>query len=106
MWSRIQSGAEYLDENHLQYVRFKNLPDALDSLADRKSDAVVTSAPCNTRFQNATRAPRKFRKAFAPAYIATALPEHSPLKRPIDEALVKITSDPEWRSLEERFFGR
>jgi ABC-type amino acid transport substrate-binding protein len=42
----------------------------------------------------------------APAYMAIALPEHSPFKRPIDEALVKITSDPEWISIEERFFGR
>jgi ABC-type amino acid transport substrate-binding protein len=42
----------------------------------------------------------------APAYMAIALPEHSPLKRPIDEALVKITSDPEWISLEDKFFGK
>jgi ABC-type amino acid transport substrate-binding protein len=42
----------------------------------------------------------------APAYMAIALPEHSPLKRPIDEALVKITSDPEWISIEDRFFGK
>ena len=28
------------------------------------------------------------------------------LKRPIDEALVKIRSDPEWTSLEDRFFVR
>ena len=42
----------------------------------------------------------------APAYMAIALPEHSPLKRPIDEALVKITSDPEWISVEYRFFGK
>ena len=42
----------------------------------------------------------------APAYMAIALPENSPFKRPIDEALVKITSDPEWISLEEQFFGK
>jgi ABC-type amino acid transport substrate-binding protein len=40
------------------------------------------------------------------APMAIALPENSALKRPMDEALVKITSDPEWRSLEDRFFGR
>jgi ABC-type amino acid transport substrate-binding protein len=42
----------------------------------------------------------------APAYMAIALPEHSPLKRPIDAALVKITSDPEWISIEDKFFGK
>jgi hypothetical protein len=38
--------------------------------------------------------------------LAIALPEQSPLKRPIDEALVKITSHPEWISIEDRFFGK
>jgi polar amino acid transport system substrate-binding protein len=42
----------------------------------------------------------------APAYMAIALPEHSPLKKPIDRALIKITNSPEWRTLEERFFVR
>jgi hypothetical protein len=28
------------------------------------------------------------------------------LKRPIDAALVKITSDPEWISIEDKFFGK
>jgi polar amino acid transport system substrate-binding protein len=37
------SGAEYLDDHHLQYMKFKNLPDALDALASGKSDAVVNS---------------------------------------------------------------
>jgi polar amino acid transport system substrate-binding protein len=42
----------------------------------------------------------------APAYMPIALSEQSSLKRPIDEALMKITFDQEWRSLEERFFGK
>jgi polar amino acid transport system substrate-binding protein len=42
----------------------------------------------------------------APAYMAIALPEQRPLRRPIDEALVEIISDPEWISIEERFFGK
>jgi polar amino acid transport system substrate-binding protein len=37
------SGAEYLDEHHLEYTKFKNLPDALDALAAGKSDTVVNS---------------------------------------------------------------
>jgi ABC-type amino acid transport substrate-binding protein len=102
------SGAEYLDEHHLLYVKFKNLPDALDSLASGKSDAVVNSVGAlqyliSKRYASAAEMPQGL---LAPAYMAIALPEHSPFKRPIDEALVKITSDPEWRSLEERFFGQ
>ena len=37
------SGAEYLDQHKLQYVKFHALPDALDALAAGKSDAVVNS---------------------------------------------------------------
>jgi hypothetical protein len=32
------SGAEYLDQHHLQYMKFNNLPDALDSLAGGTSE--------------------------------------------------------------------
>ena len=102
------SGAEYLDEHHLPYMKFRNLPDALDSLAGGKADAVVNSVGAlqyliSKRYASAEEMPQGL---LAPAYMAIALPENSPLKRPIDEALVKITADPEWISLEERFFGK
>jgi polar amino acid transport system substrate-binding protein len=102
------SGAEYLDEHRLQYIKFNNLPDALDALVAGKSDAVVNSVGAlqyliSKHYARDTEMPQGL---LAPAYMAIALPEHSPLKRPIDEALVKITSDPEWTSLEERFFGK
>ena len=102
------SGAEYLDQHRLQYVKFNNLPDALDALAAGKSDAVVNSVGAlqyliSKHYASDTEMPQGL---LAPAYMAIALPEHSPLKRPIDEALVNITSDPEWISLEERFFGK
>ena len=102
------SGAEYLDEHRLAYAKFNNLPDALDSLADGKSDAVVNSVGAlqyliSKRHASTEEMPQGL---LAPAYMAIALPEHSPLKRPIDEALLKITSYPEWISLEERFFGK
>src|SRR5262249_32264771 len=35
------SGAEYLDNQHLAYAKFADLQEALASLADGKSDAVV-----------------------------------------------------------------
>ena len=41
-----------------------------------------------------------------PAYLAIALQEHTPLKKPIDRTLIKITNSSEWRALEERFFVR
>jgi ABC-type amino acid transport substrate-binding protein len=42
----------------------------------------------------------------APAYMAVALPANSPLKKPLDRALIRITASPEWRALEPTYFGR
>ena len=102
------SGAEYLDELHLRYIKFKDLPEALESLANGQSNAVVNSVGAlqyliSKRYASSAEMPQGL---LSLSYMAIALPEHSPLKRPIDAALVKITSDPEWRSLEERFFGK
>src|SRR5262249_55051402 len=102
------SGAEYLDEQRLAYQRFGNLPDALDALASGKTDAVVNSVGAlqylvNTRFSDTIAPPRG---VLAPAYMAFALPMNSGLKKPLDQALTIVTGSPEWRSVEEIYFGR
>jgi polar amino acid transport system substrate-binding protein len=102
------SGAEYLDELHLQYTKYKDLPEALDSLANGRSNAVVNSVGAlqyfiSKRYARVLEIPQGL---LAPAYMAIAFPEHSPIKKPIDRALIKITNSPEWRTLEERFFVR
>jgi polar amino acid transport system substrate-binding protein len=102
------SGAEYLDQLHLPYAKFKDLPEALDSLANGPSTAVVNSVGAlqyyvSLRYAKSIEIPQGL---LAPAYMAIALPEHSPIKKPLDRALIRITNTPEWRSLEERFFSR
>jgi polar amino acid transport system substrate-binding protein len=102
------SGAEYLDELHLQYTKYKDLPEALDSLAKAHSGAVVNSVGAlqyfvAKRYGKIIEIPQGL---LAPAYMAFALPEHSPIKKSIDRALIKITNGPEWRTVEERFFVR
>ena len=102
------SGAEYLDELHLSYTSYKDLPEALDSLVNGQSGAVVNSVGAlqysvSKRYARALEIPQGL---LAPAYMAIALPEHSPLKKPIDRALIKITNSAEWRLLEDRFFVR
>jgi polar amino acid transport system substrate-binding protein len=102
------SGAEYLDELHLRYIKFKDLPEALESLVNGQSNAVVNSVGAlqyfiSKRYAKVIEMPQGL---LAPAYMAVAIPEHSPLKRPIDRALLKITSGAEWRTLEERYFVR
>ncbi len=102
------SGAEYLDQMHLPYTKYKDLPEALDSLVSGKSNVVVNSVGAlqyfiAKRYSKTVDIPQGL---LAPAYMAIALPEHSPIKRPIDRALIRITNSPEWRVLEDRFFAR
>ena len=102
------SGAEYLDELHLKYEKYDNLAEALSSLANGQSNAVVNSVGAlqylvAARFAQVIRVPRVL---LAPAFMAIALPDNSPLKKPIDRALIKITASSEWKSVEELYFGR
>jgi len=102
------SGAEYLDELHLKYEKYDNLAEALSSLANGQSNAVVNSVGAlqylvAARFAQVIRVPRVL---LAPAFMAIALPDNSPLKKPTDRALIKITASPEWKSVEELYFGR
>ena len=83
-----------------------DLPEALDSLVSGPSTAVVNSVGAlqyyvSLRYAKSVEIPQGL---LAPAYMAIALPEHSPIKKPLDRALIRVTNTPEWRSLEERFF--
>ncbi len=102
------SGAEYLDEQHLHYSKYANLKDALALLVRGKSDAVVNSVgtleyAISTYFSGVIPMPSGI---LAPSYMAFALPPNSPLKKPLDRALIEITASASWRSLEPRYFGK
>jgi ABC-type amino acid transport substrate-binding protein len=102
------SGAEYLDDQHMRYVMYANLQDALASLVRGESDAVVNSVgtleyAISTHFSGLIPKPSG---VLAPSYMAFALPRNSPLKEGLDSALIKITASASWRSLEPSYFGR
>jgi polar amino acid transport system substrate-binding protein len=102
------SGAEYLDERHLRYASFDDLAAALIALDRKQVDAVVNSVGAlqyliAARFNDTIRPPQG---VLEPAYMAIALPSGSALKKPLDEALVGITGSPEWRRIEDSYFGR
>jgi ABC-type amino acid transport substrate-binding protein len=97
-----------LDALHLPYAKYGALREALAAVADGDADAVVNSVGA-LRYMAAERFPRALRipnSLLAPAYMAIALPQNSPLKKPMDRALMRITGSPEWRSLEDRYFGK
>jgi ABC-type amino acid transport substrate-binding protein len=102
------SGAEFLDAQHLAYQEFASLADAFASLANGKTDAVVNSVGAlqylvRTRFADAIAPPRGL---LAPAYMAFALPMNSTLKKPLDQTLAIVSGSPEWRAIEETYFGQ
>lgn len=102
------SGAEYLDAQHLTYQKFGTLPDAFTALAAGKTDAAVNSIGAlqylvSTHFSASVAPPRGL---LAPAYMAFALPPNSALGKPLDRALIVITATPEWRAVEETYFGK
>jgi ABC-type amino acid transport substrate-binding protein len=101
------SGAEYLDSQHLAYTKYANLQDALTSVVDGSSDAVVNSVGAleymiSARFYGVIAMPSG---VLAPAYMAFALPCGSRLKRQLDRTMVKVTGSPGWRLLEESYFS-
>ncbi len=102
------SGAEYLEDLQLKYDKYNNLAEALSSLADGRSDAVVNSVGALRHLVSARFAQAVYvqRALLAPAFMAVALPHYSPLKRPIDRALIKITASLEWKAIEELYFGQ
>ena len=103
------SGAEYLDERHLRYAPFDELAaalTALESRGSRRGRQQRRRAPVSdlSALQEGTiKAPQG---VLEPAYMAIALPPGSPLKKPLDEALVGITASQEWRQIEDGYFGR
>jgi ABC-type amino acid transport substrate-binding protein len=101
------SGAEYLDERRLHYAAFDDLTAALAALERREADVVVNSVGAlryliAARFKGTIEPPQG---VLEPAYMAVALPSGSPLKKPLDEALVGITGSDEWRKIEDSYFG-
>ncbi len=102
------SGAEFLQSRHLPFVEYATLPEALAALASRQTDAVVNSVGAlqylvATRFHDVLALPSGL---LAPAYMAFALPPASPLKKPLDRAMVRITASPSWRSLADSYFDQ
>jgi polar amino acid transport system substrate-binding protein len=101
------SGAEYLASSGFTFTKYPSLGDALDALAAHKIDAVVNSVGAldyaiANRYRNSIELQRGL---LAPAFMGVALPLHSPLKGPLDQSLVRITTGPEWPAVEAAYFS-
>lgn len=102
------SGAEYLGSAGLAFTTCPSLAAALDALAEGRADAVVNSVGAlDYAVANRARGTAGLmRGLLAPALMGVALPRRSALREPLDEALVAITTAPDWAPVEASYFGR
>ncbi len=101
------SGAEFLTSRGLAFTGYPNLGAALDALAAHKIDAVVNSVGAleymiSNRYRNSIELERGL---LAPAFMGVALPPNSPLREPLNQSLLRITSGSEWPAIEAAYFS-
>ncbi len=98
---------QYLESRHIRYRSYATLDHALQSVVKGVDAAVVYDSPAmkylvNERFANTLQVlPDDFR----PEYYAFALPLHSPLRKPMDRALLDVTQSSAWGDVLYGYFG-
>ena len=102
------TAAAYLKKRRAPYRRYETPALGLRALAEGKIEAVVYDEPILrylilNEFRNKlTVLPNKF----ARQYYGIALPPGSPLREPIDRALLKKTSETAWQDILARYLGQ
>ena len=98
----------YLDERGLRATGFATIDEALTALAGGGLDAVVYDAPI---LAYAIRQHHPTALALVPGTFerqdyAVALPPGSPLREPLNRALLSVLESRPWRGVLERYFGQ
>jgi polar amino acid transport system substrate-binding protein len=101
------TSSSYLDRRQLPYTVYDTPDAALAALAGNEIDAVVYDAPILRYAVRQRFGPilEVLPAVFEHQYYGIALPEGSPLLEPINEALLRRTSTPEWNALLQRYLG-
>lgn len=101
------TSAAFLDAQKLRYQRLDSLPEALTRLADNEVDAVVYDAPILRHLVTANH-PDELRVlpfVLQRQDYGIALPQGSPAREAVNEALLEIIRGEEWQPLLERYLG-
>ncbi len=101
------SAASALDQRGIGFNTESNLTDALDALAHHKTDAVVYDAPL-LRYRVKNDHPNHITvldNTFDRQDYAFVLPTHSPLREPLDQAILEYMQTPAWSALLHRYMG-
>jgi polar amino acid transport system substrate-binding protein len=102
------TSASYLDWRQLPYASYDSIDDALAALTREEIDAVVYDAPI-LRYE----VRRGFNdqlsvlaSTFERQYYGIALPSGSPLREPLNRAVLAHIATPEWQSTLQRYLGQ
>ena len=102
------TSSEYLREHRVNFTTYPDAMQALQAVADGRADAAVYDMPmlrylAKIEFEEIINVlPHRFDRQ----NYGYGLPEGSPLREPINRALLRQTSDPEWDDLLYRYLGR
>ncbi|WP_298295386.1 transporter substrate-binding domain-containing protein [uncultured Litoreibacter sp.] len=101
------TAALYLDQREINYITFANVENAFAAFEAKTLDAIFFDGPILSyyvRTRGAGKA-RMVQRVFKPENYGMALPSGSPLREPINRALLQMREDGRYDSLRTKWFG-
>ncbi len=102
------TSVKYLKDNSIDYLEFENLKDAVDSIDKKETVAVVYDKPALEYFasNNKTNKYEVVGGAFTTEDYGIALPSNSPLRKKINEELLKMYQNGDYETIRAKWFGK
>ncbi|MDQ2075809.1 transporter substrate-binding domain-containing protein [Marinimicrobium sp. ABcell2] len=104
---RDSSSAELLRYRGIPFTSIDDLTEAMGALADDELDAVVYDRPIlqYLAYQEYSDSVRVLSTTFERQDYAIALPEGSPLRRPLNLVILETIADPQWQNVLTSYLG-
>lgn len=100
-------GQNYLGEKGIAVFPFKNERDGLQALVDAKIDAFVFDESV-LKYLTRTQYPARVHvlpETFDHYYVSMAVPQGSPIREPLNRAILKFMETNQWTRIVEQYFG-
>lgn len=97
----------YLEEQRIRYQTYPNLSQAMISVVDGETDAIVYDRAL-MQYRNQQLGPRRLAilpGVFAEQLYALALPEGSPLRAPVSQQILRVTESGDWPAIQAAYLG-
>ena len=98
---------KYLGEKGIAVFPFKNERDGLQALVDAKIDAFVFDESV-LKYLARTQYPARVHvlpETFDHYYVSMAVPQGSPIREPLNRAILKFMDTNQWTRIVEQYFG-